>query len=230
MNNETGSSVRMNSSTVINIFDRMFEVIKNMNEEVYSIYEIKDRCNKDWQGKASNKFIIEYSKVNENLQNGNIKKMYQRIIDAVNIIEQNKKLSKELSEKEFEYIDKIQDLLEQGQKIGSVEVNDINKPETSTITSDINSNNTIGSVQTDFNAIPVNTELNNSVSMDTTIESNSVSVDDIQKTMTDNLNSIANQDVNAVNQNIEPVKEKNDNLGSAVGAGALGDIFNKGGV
>lgn len=234
MNNESGSSVRMNSSTLISIFDRMFEVIKNMNEEVYSIYEIKDRCNKEWQGKAANIVLTNYEKVNSSLQDGNIKRMYQRIIDAVNLIEENKKISAELSEKEFEYINMIQSLLEEGQAISSVQVSGINKPETGTITSDINANNTISSVQTDFDAIPVNTELNNSVSMDTTIESNSVSVDDIYKPTTDSISEVVNNTVTSsqvTETASEPTNEQQDNLGTVVGAGALGELINqKGGV
>ena len=232
MDNTSGTSVQMNTSNLINILENMYSIVKNMNEEIYGIYEIKERVDKNWNGKASVTFAQQFDAINKKMQDGNIKKMYQRLIDATSLIEENKRLSQELTETEFEFINKIKEELN-NTIINSVEVNGVTKPETGTITSDINANNGIGSTEAivdDFSSDLFDNVDN--VKMDTTISSNSVSLDDMKKTVTDNYNEIVNgtntsTSSQAVSSN---TTEEKSNLGTAFGASAMGDVINKGGV
>ncbi|MBR3117099.1 MAG: hypothetical protein IKF36_04420 [Bacilli bacterium] len=227
MDNNSGTSVRMNSSAVLSICDKMSDVLKNMNEEVQQIYELRNRIDSNWQGNASHLFYEQFDKVNKELQDGKIKGMYELLVNAVTLIDENRKLSSELSEKDFEYITKVEEILSQNPTITGVEVGTINKPVDSTITSNIDANNTIGSVEVSLEAIPSSSDVTSEVSIDTKIDSNTVDFEELPKSTDENIEQVTN-DTNTAQIN-ESVDNGSDNTASLIGAAGLGDIF-KGGV
>lgn len=228
-----GKGVRISLPAVLDICDRMSEILRDMNEEVGQIYELREKANKYWRGTASNTFFQEYDKYNKELQNGHIKEMYKRLVDLAKLIDENKTLSAQLSEKEFENISTIDQAIAQQKVIHGVEANDIAATNTSTITSDISANNTISSVTSEVEAPSVNTELNNSVSMDTKIESNFVDSADLKEPAPENINTIINETnssntINNTSSTQTTSSNDNNSLASSVGASVLGDIYKDG--
>lgn len=255
MDNSSGASVRMNSSAVLDICERMSAELRDMNEHVQQIYELRGKLGANWQGKASTIFFDEFDKINRELQDGKMKGMYEILVNVVSLIDENRKLSNQLSDKDFEYIKLAQEMLSQNPTITGVEVSQIATPETSTITSDVNANNTIGSVSTsftangvntelnnsvginnsinsvvtDFDAAGVNTDLNDSVGIDTTIESNNIEFDELPEINQDDIENVTTS-TQASDYETAKVDDGSlsDGLSAGFGAGLTG--IGKGGV